>query len=229
MIFSGEDVALCEVVHLCLRQLAFVLSHEDASCPDVVPIVEQLRRVALDRAVRVDAHHLVTGLLLQARVIVIDGRDDAKLRQGIGIPSLLMLIERKGLVLDAGETSLGLRAVDIKVFVARLFLTELHLLHVRDKLFYLVVGEVIDRVEILLRPAIVHGRGLHEREIVERLGPACGIILGEAQRAVRIDACGVEVAIVEIVRLFVETVHNGFVALRTSSEEQRDKNDYGGV
>ena len=173
MIFSREDVALGKVPHLCLSEFAFVFPHDDATGTDVVPIVEQLCRVALDRAVRVDARHLVTGLLLKAGVIVIDRGNDVKLRQGIGIPSLLMLIERRCFSFDPHETALGLRAVDIKVFVVRLFLTELHLLHVRDKQFYLVVGDALNGIEKLLRLAIVHGCSLHEGKIVEGLCPSC--------------------------------------------------------
>jgi hypothetical protein len=142
-----------------------------------------------------------------------------KLRQGVGIPPLFMLVERKVLVFNPIEASLGLRIEDIEVLVSRLFLAEFHLLDISDEQLNLVIGEVADRVEIFLSLVIVHGCYLDEGKVVECLSLTCGIILREAQCTVGINTGGVKVAVVVIVRLLIEAVHNRVLTLRTTDEE----------
>ena len=120
--------------YLCRRPFG-----QDAACPDIIEVVQILRRVAL-QFMEINLPEGLDRLALQADIIIIGGVDNGKLALGIEQSALLARTQYVALLVNALHASDGTLAEVMEVLVAGTPLAEAHHLHIADEDFYLVVS-----------------------------------------------------------------------------------------
>ena len=205
-VVGGQLIAAKQVPHLRIERRLGQRLVDNAARTHIVEIVQQLRRVALDRTIRVDLRHCSRRLFEQAYIIKIGGLNNAELTLGIGKPIALMFIQTVDFLTDAMQAPLGPLAVVVEQLVLGLALAEAHVLHVGHKLFNDVVG--LNAVEQGVGAVVVHLGYADECKIVQGLGPPHRIARRAAQSLLGIDAGRIERTIVVGIRLFVQPVNH---------------------
>lgn len=116
----------------------------------------------------------------------------------------------------AFQPAFGAFTIVVKILVATFALTKAHQLDVGNELFYLVIGLRQHILQLTLGLPILHLSQTHEGKVVQGLSVAVVVTVGQLHGSLRINLCGVEIAIVPCIRLLVQLVDKSGVAATTS-------------
>lgn len=125
---------------------------------------------------------------------------------GIDEPLFLMRRQHITLFANAGNASLRLFIIIIKLFISRLSLAQSHVLHVGNKQFYLIVCNGINRIKELCGMLKIHSHDINKGQVVECLSLSGIITAAQLERAASINSRRIQVSVMIGIRLFVQHV-----------------------
>lgn len=209
-------VAAHEVFELCLNGLLGCGFLHNAARSDVIQIAQHLRRVLPNETVGVDSDNRANGLVGQSHIKKVGGGHNAKLYLSVNQAAFLMGRQHTDILVKAFQPAFGAFTIVVKILVATFALTKAHQLDVGNKLFYLVIGLRQHILQLTLGLPILHLSQTHEGKVVQGLSVAVVVTVGQLHGSLRINLCGVEIAIVPCIRLLVQLVDKSGVAATTS-------------
>ena len=202
---AGCQKTTHEVVELLLVDLLLGSLGDDATCTDVVEIVEELGCVAL-YLIGIDGIKGFDRLTLKTHIIIIGGIDD-----GIFcfcIEQTTTVVVRKGVTLfiDATDGLVGQLAELVELTVTGATLTEAHLLDIGNKALHLVISGLYHLFKKSFSLVVFHTYDMDEGKVIQSLCPTRTIPYSELCSTPCIGFCGVDVTVVISVGKMIQLV-----------------------
>ena len=193
------------MVELCLLDLSFCAFDNDAAGTYIVQIVQVLGRVLL----HLFAYGIqgTDSLTRQSYIIIIGGGDNGQLALGIDQPLLLTFVKRRTLLVDTLQRTAGLLTIVVELTVARLALTQAHLLNIADQQFQLVVCNLSHLVQQRFGLGIVHLDDTYKGQMIQGLCLSVRIVVGMVECLLGIKSRRINVTIMIGIRNTIQLVH----------------------
>ena len=163
------------MVELFLIDVLLRASGNDTTRTDIVQIVEPLRRVET-KIVDINALEGIDRLSLQTYIIIIGRGDDGHFRLSIAQTLQLCLAQLASLLIDSLQGLHRILTVFVELAILGTTLTKTHLLNVSNKLFYLIISDLWNFIQPLLRLIVLHLDNIGEGQVVEGFCPTLVII-----------------------------------------------------
>ena len=170
---NGQTVV--QMVYLVVAYLLRGTFGQDTSSPDVIQVVQVLRRI-MTHGIKVYLPECLDRLAFQTDIIIIGGGDNGHLRFSIEQTATLMRTQLAALLVDALKGIDSLLATLVELAILAATLTQTHLLHIADQQLYLIVALGYRFSQQTISQRIVHSDHRSKGQMVQRFSTSVFIV-----------------------------------------------------